>query len=145
MNRIELIDKLERDKTLGHSEFIRLLSGDILPAEALYLKQRARELTDRIFGRMIRIRGLIEITSVCRNNCLYCGLRKDNRDLRRYSLSTEEILECCKLGHSLGFRTFVLQGGENPAISAEHVASIVSEIHERYSDSAITLSLGEWE
>lgn len=145
MNPIELIDKLEQDHILGHSDFLRLLSGNLLPDEALYLKQRAREVTDRTFGRKVRIRGLIEITNVCRNNCLYCGLRKDNRILKRYTLTDDEILGCCKTGHDMGFRTFVLQGGENPAITAEKVTNLVSAIHDRYPDSAITLSLGEWD
>lgn len=145
MNPIELIDKLEQDHILGHSEFLRLLSGNLLPDESLYLKQRAREVTDRTFGRKVRIRGLIEITNVCRNNCLYCGLRKGNGVLRRYTLSLDDILECCRIGHDLGFRTFVLQGGENPAITAENVVDMVARIHKRYPDSAITLSLGEWD
>lgn len=145
MNTIKLIDSLEHDRTLGHSEFIRLLSDDFPSDGALYLQHRARCVTDRIFGRKVRIRGLIEITNVCRNDCLYCGLRKSNRGLSRYTLSTEEILECCRRGHDMGFRTFVLQGGENPAFSSEKVVETVTAIHHEFDDSAITLSLGEWD
>ena len=144
MNSRELIDKLELSHSLEENEYIWLLSDNLSSDEAIYLSTRARKVTDSIFGRNVRIRGLIEITNVCRNDCFYCGLRHGNRLLKRYTLSAEQILESCSIGHRIGFRTFVLQGGENPALSADDIAHIVSLIHKRFPDSAITLSLGEW-
>ena len=144
LNIFELIDRLEGSRSLEHSEFVRLLSDDISPDEALYLQHRARFVTDRIFGRNVRIRGLIEITNVCRNDCLYCGLRKSNSSLRRYTLTVGEILSCCRLGYEAGFRTFVLQGGENPGLTADRIVETISAIHKEFADCAITLSLGEW-
>lgn len=144
MNARELIDRLERSHYLEKNEYIWLLSDNLMPDEAIYLSKRARSVTDSIFGRNVRIRGLIECTNICRNNCYYCGLRQGNQKLERYAMSPDMILDCCRLGHKLGFRTFVLQGGENPALSAQDIAQIVSLIHREFDDSAITLSLGEW-
>lgn len=96
-----------------------------------------------IYGTDVYIRGLIEFTNHCKNNCLYCGLRRDNRTLRRYRLSRSEILRCCDGGYSLGFRTFVLQGGEDMAFSDDDICGIVSDITEKYPDCAVTLSIGE--
>lgn len=101
-------------------------------------------MTDRIFGRKVRIRGLLEITNVCRNNCFYCGLRRDNHTLRRYTLSADTIIDSCRKAYDTGFRTFVLQGGENPALTQGHVTHIVRQLHTLFPDAAITLSLGEW-
>lgn len=144
LNNHELIDKLEATHSLDESEYFQLLSDDLPSEEAEYLRQRARDVTDKIFGRDVRIRGLIEVTNVCRNDCYYCGLRHSNKRLKRYTLSKEQILDCCRSGHEIGFRTFVLQGGENPALSVDQVEEIVKLIHSEFPDSAITLSLGEW-
>ncbi len=108
-----------------------------------YLHSQARELTDLNFGRQVYIRGLIEITNHCRNNCYYCGIRASNSQVQRYSLSHEEILECCRGGYKLGFRTFVFQGGENSGSSGEWLEQIVSRVRGEFPDVAITLSLGE--
>ena len=89
------------------------------------------------------IRGLIEFTNYCRNNCYYCGIRRDNQNTVRYRLSKEEILACCEEGYRLGFRTYVLQGGEDPYYTDERICGIVSEIRRRFPDCAITLSIGE--
>ena len=102
----------------------------------------ACRVRDAVYGRLVFMRGLIEITSHCRNNCLYCGLRRDVQ-CRRYRLSEEQILDCCSIGHRLGFRTFVLQGGEDAWFSDERVCHIVGAIRSRFPDCAITLSLGE--
>ncbi|MBO4586782.1 MAG: [FeFe] hydrogenase H-cluster radical SAM maturase HydE [Bacteroidales bacterium] len=102
----------------------------------------ACRVRDEVYGRKVFMRGLIEITSHCRNNCFYCGLRRDVQCLR-YRLSKEQILDCCRTGHELGFRTFVLQGGEDAWFTDERVCDIVSAIRSEFSDSAITLSLGE--
>lgn len=102
----------------------------------------ACRVRDEVYGRKVFMRGLIEITSHCRNNCFYCGLRRDVQCLR-YRLSKEQILDCCRTGHELGFRTFVLQGGEDAWFTDERVCDIVSAIRSEFPDSAITLSLGE--
>ncbi len=96
-----------------------------------------------IYGTDVYLRGLIEFTNYCRNNCYYCGIRRGNIKAERYRLSMEEILECCKDGYVLGYRTFVLQGGEDPFYTDEHICRIVSLIRENYPDCAITLSIGE--
>ena len=102
----------------------------------------ACRVRDEVYGRKVFMRGLIEITSHCRNNCFYCGLRRDVQCLR-YRLSKKQILDCCHTGHELGFRTFVLQGGEDAWFTDERVCDIVSAIRSEFPDSAITLSLGE--
>ena len=138
------VDSLELDRILPPEQFRGLLAESHDSPSVKHLFSRSRAVTDSIMGRRVRIRGLIEITNRCRNNCYYCGLRRDNRNLTRYALTPEEILDCCRRGHEAGFRTFVLQGGEDPMLTADAVTSLVAEIHSRYPDSAITLSLGEW-
>ena len=95
------------------------------------------------YGDEVYVRGLIEFTNYCKNNCYYCGIRRDNLNADRYRLTKEEILSCCEEGYRLGFRTFVLQGGEDPYFTDDRVCDIVSEIHRRFADCAITLSIGE--
>ena len=137
-----LIDKLRSNRRLNAEEYkALLLSRDT--ALAAYLQGLAREEALARFGNKIFIRGLIEITNRCRNNCYYCGIRKENRNIVRYELAQEEILSCCHEGYRLGFRTFVLQGGEDPALTEERIEDIVSTIRRSYPDCAITLSLGE--
>ncbi len=138
----ELIDKLSSGKMLSQEEFTALYEGRT-PELLEYLKKRSGEVARKTFGRSVYIRGLIEFTSFCRNNCLYCGLRAGNPLAERYRLSCEDILACCKAGYEVGFRTFVLQGGEDPAIGAEEIASIVSSIKEEFPECAVTLSVGE--
>ena len=107
------------------------------------LKQRARNTGDRIYGKNVYIRGLIEFTNYCKNDCLYCGIRRSNCHADRYRLTEEEILSCCKIGYELGFRTFVLQGGEDGFYTDEKICQIVSKIKAEYPDCAVTLSIGE--
>lgn len=95
------------------------------------------------YGNKVYIRGLIEITNYCKNNCYYCGIRCENKKVERYRLNKEDILECCREGYSLGFKTFVLQGGEDPSFTDYIVCDIVSSIKENYPDCAVTLSIGE--
>ena len=102
----------------------------------------ACRVRDEVYGRRVFLRGLIEITNHCRNNCLYCGIRREAQ-CRRYRLTKEQILDCCRIGHELGFRTFVMQGGEDGWFTDEVVCDLVAEIKKRYPDSAVTLSLGE--
>ena len=107
------------------------------------LFRRAAEERRRWFGDEIYVRGLIELTSYCKNNCLYCGIRAGNSNAGRYRLEEETVLECCKLGYGWGFRTFVLQGGEDPWFTGERVARLVEAIKKQHPDCAVTLSLGE--
>ena len=103
----------------------------------------ARKVTEENFGKGVYVRALIEISSFCKNSCRYCGLRAANRDVVRYRLAKEQILECCEKGALLGFNTFVLQGGEDVAQTDEWLADVVRAIKERYPDKAVTLSVGE--
>ena len=109
------------------------------------LKQNAASASRAVFGNRIYTRGIIEFTNYCKNNCLYCGIRAGNTKADRYRLTKDEILDCCKTGYSLGFRTFVLQGGEDPYYSDDMIADIVRSIKAEYPDCAITLSIGEKE
>ena len=136
------IDKLRQERTLTPEEFRQLLTG--CDAEILrYINKQAQEVALLHFGNKIYIRGLIEISNCCRNNCYYCGIRKGNPNIERYRLSRESILNCCKQGYELGFRTFVLQGGEDPALTDDQIEMTVARIRQEYPDCAITLSLGE--
>ena len=114
------------------------------PEAAEYIAEKAVRARRRVYGDRIYIRGLIEIGNVCRNDCFYCGIRRSNRACERYRLTTEQILNCCRKGYALGFRTFVLQGGEDGALSAEAVCETVRAIKSLYPDCAVTLSLGEY-
>ncbi|MBO4758760.1 MAG: [FeFe] hydrogenase H-cluster radical SAM maturase HydE [Spirochaetaceae bacterium] len=105
--------------------------------------EQARKLQQQHFGNGVFIRGLIEVSSYCRCDCFYCGIRKSNSSAQRYHLTDEQIFACCKNGYESGFRTFVLQGGEDLQFSAQGVATLISKIKNLYSDCAVTLSLGE--
>lgn len=95
------------------------------------------------YGDEVYLRGLIEFTNYCKNDCYYCGIRRSNRQAVRYRLTKEEILKCCREGYALGYRTFVLQGGEDPYYTDDMICEIVSKIHSEYTDCAVTLSIGE--
>lgn len=139
---LQLIERLRDARALNAKEFKLLLMDDNL-RDNLFLQEEARRVSVSVFGRGIFIRGLIEVSNHCRNNCLYCGIRAGNAALKRYRLEKEDILECCRQGYELGFRTFVLQGGEDPVQSDEWVEDVVRSIREAYPGCAITLSLGE--
>ena len=124
---------------VSDNELVRLISTDEYDEK---LRIRADEVRRSIYGNDVYIRGLIEFTSYCRRNCLYCGLRREN-ERERYRLTDEQIMDCCETGYSLGFRTFVLQGGEDAFFDDLHICRIVSGIKERFPDCAVTLSLGE--
>ncbi|MBE5944716.1 MAG: [FeFe] hydrogenase H-cluster radical SAM maturase HydE [Lachnospiraceae bacterium] len=109
----------------------------------LLLFKEARQVRERTYGKDVYIRGLVEFTNYCKNNCYYCGIRCGNTLANRYRLTKEDILECCREGYTLGFRTFVLQGGEDPHFTDALICDIVSNIRETYPDCAITLSIGE--
>ncbi len=144
MKHKTLIDALEENGYLRRDEWIALLS-ESGQAESRYAAGKARKIAKRYFGNRIYIRGLIEFTSYCRNNCLYCGLRRDNTKARRYRLTQEEILDCCRRGYALGFRTFVLQGGEDAYVTDVRMERIIRRIKALYPDCVLTLSLGERE
>ncbi len=136
------IDRLFCEGSLPKEGYLDILSScDMLSID--YLHQRARERAQECFGRLIFLRALIEITSYCRNDCYYCGIRRSNLKAECYRLSKDEVLECCDEGYRLGLRTFVLQGGEDAFFSDDVVSDLVCAIHSKYPDCAITLSLGE--
>lgn len=137
-----LIDCLEREHTLTEDEFTRLIENRT-PELDEYLFSRAGAVRKSVYGDEVYIRGLIEFTNYCRNDCLYCGIRRSNGNAERYRLTREEILACCEQGYALGFRTFVLQGGEDAGFSDGEVARVVNDIKTRYPDCAVTLSIGE--
>lgn len=138
----EIIERLAAEQTLSAEELSVLLKTE--DADALEeLRSLAAETAKRIYGNEVYIRGLIEFTNYCKNDCYYCGIRRNNRKAQRYRLTKEQILECCKEGYGLGFRTFVLQGGEDPYFTDERICELVAAIKSRYPDCAVTLSIGE--
>lgn len=137
-----LIEKLKIEHCLSEDEYRLLIENRTEKTDKL-LAESAVECRKAIYGNKVFVRGLIEISNICKNDCLYCGIRKSNRSCERYRLTEEEILECAKEGFALGFRTFVLQGGEDGYFTDEVLCSLVGKIKEKYSDCAVTLSLGE--
>ena len=142
MDNLALLDLLERQGALERPQWVQLISG-FTPEDADAAAAKARAVAQSRFGRDIFFRGIVEISNYCRNDCYYCGIRRGNRNAVRYRLSKEEIMECCADGYAAGFRTFVLQGGEDPHFSDEVMVDIVSAIHAAYPECALTLSLGE--
>ena len=138
----ELIDKLEREQALSLEEYTSLVENRTSKLSE-YLFQKSREASKKFYGNDIYLRGLIEFTNYCKNDCYYCGIRRSNRNASRYRLTKEQILSCCREGYELGFRTFVLQGGEDGHYSDEVLLSIIREIKKTYPDCALTLSIGE--
>ena len=137
-----LVDKLREEQTLTHDEFVRLFT-DRNPEDSEYMRALAQETAVANYGHDIYLRGLIEFTNYCRNDCYYCGIRRSNDKAERYRLSDEEILECCAIGYGFGLRTFVLQGGEDMTYRDEPFCELIREIKRRYPDCAVTLSVGE--
>ncbi len=140
MKTFDITEKLKNERDLSANEFKALLQTDFFD-ELLF--QKADEIRKSIYGDEVYIRGLIEFTNYCRNNCYYCGIRRDNQNAVRYRLTKDEILACCEEGYRLGFRTYVLQGGEDLHYTDKVICDIVSEIRSRFPDCAITLSIGE--
>ena len=139
---LELVGKLYETHDLTDEELISLINSNDSEVSEL-LRQRADETRQEYYGKKVFLRGLIEISSFCKNNCFYCGIRRDNKNAQRYRLSREEILSCCENGYELGFRTFVMQGGEDAFYDDRFMCDIISEIKNRYPECAVTLSLGE--
>lgn len=142
MDIISIIEKIESTGFAPKQELAFLLEN-INDSELEVLRKKAQKKSLEHFSNKIYIRGLIEFSSICKNDCLYCGLRRSNKNAVRYRLSKKQILSCCKTGYSLGFRTFVLQGGEDGSYTDEVMCEIVSSIKSLYPDCAVTLSLGE--
>ncbi|MFZ7121135.1 MAG: [FeFe] hydrogenase H-cluster radical SAM maturase HydE [Eubacteriaceae bacterium] len=138
----ELVEKLFSSNTLTRNE-IEMLLGNLNTEIEDYLFTKARLLTDKVFGRNIYIRGLLEFTNHCYRNCLYCGIRKNNTNVLRYRFYEDEILNICEKANVLGFKTFVLQGGEDPFYNDDKMEELVYRIRKLYPDIAITLSIGE--
>lgn len=156
----KIIDKIDKKEKISYKDALTILSSfeydnnlnkkklDKKEKEEIkklkeYLRIKAREKADRIFGKYIFMRGLVEFTNYCKNDCIYCGIRKSNKNAERYRLNKKEILECCKVGYDIGFRTFVLQGGEDNFFNIERMSNIVQAIKKEFPDCALTLSIGE--
>jgi len=137
-----LIEKLKENHTLELSEYEYLIENYSEDAAKL-LAEYAVEKRKAVYGNAVFIRGLIEISNICKNNCLYCGIRRGNTNCERYRLTEEEILSCCDEGYEIGFRTFVMQGGEDGFFTDDVLCNIISKIKEKYPDCAVTLSMGE--
>lgn len=141
---LTLLSSFEYDNNLNKKKLNKKEKAEIKELKK-YLKEKAREKADKIFGKYIFMRGLIEFTNYCKNDCIYCGIRKSNKNAERYRLNKKEILECCKIGYDIGFRTFVLQGGEDNFFNIERMTNIVKAIKKEFPDCALTLSIGEKE
>lgn len=139
----ELFNKLYQDRQLTEAEYKELLELHTDKEIAEYGFELARKRQKETFGNEVYTRGLIEISNYCKNDCIYCGIRRSNQNAERYRLSEEEILSCCESGYALGFRTFVLQGGEDGYYTDDLLEDLLHKIKAAYPDCAITLSLGE--
>ncbi len=143
MNKIlQLIEKLYSTKSLTTQEYKYLVENRCKEAQELltrYAVQRRQE----VYHNKVFVRGLIEVSNICKNDCYYCGIRKSNLSCERYRLSVDEILSCCEEGYALGFRTFVLQGGEDGTFTDKWLCDLINSIKHAYPDCAVTLSLGE--
>ena len=158
----KIIDKIDKKEKISYKDALTLLSSfeydndlnkkkldkkEKIEIKELkkYLREKARDKADKVFGKYIFMRGLIEFTNYCKNDCIYCGIRKSNKNVERYRLNKKEILECCKIGYDIGFRTFVLQGGEDNFFNIERISNIARAIKKEFPDCALTLSIGEKE
>ena len=135
-----IVQQLRETRTLPDAELFALLES---PAHDAELFAAADAVRREHYGDAVFLRGLIEFTNHCRNNCYYCGIRRDNLKVPRYRLTHEDILACAEEGYSLGYRTFVLQGGEDPYYTDERICALVADLHTRFPDCAVTLSIGE--
>ena len=141
-DNIHLIDLLRNDNALEKEQWIQLFDT-FTDEDRLYAAERARTVCNSIYGKDIYIRGIVEFSNHCKNDCYYCGIRCSNKKLSLYRLTEDEIFECCKEGYEAGFHTFVLQSGEDLSYSCSDICRIVSRIKETYPDCAVTLSIGE--
>ncbi len=125
----DLIEKLEKERSLTLSEYEELILAQADDTAEL-LSQKAVKIRQKIYGNSVYVRGLIEISNICKNDCLYCGIRRPDKKCERDRLRFEDIMSCCEQGYSLGFRTFVLQGGEDGYFTDEVACNIVGSIRE---------------
>ena len=137
-----LLERLSQHHALTRDEYRQVIEG-FSPEAAAYAAQLAVPLRQQLYSTDVFVRGLLEISSYCRNDCLYCGIRRSNKDAVRCRLDKEKILECARQGYDLGMRTFVLQGGEDPFFTDDKICDIVYAIRSRFPDCAITLYVGE--
>ena len=138
----KILEKLDLQNSLSKEEIIFFLENiDDEHRELLFAKARSRK--EQYYGDKVYLRGLIEFSNICKQDCLYCGIRRSNTEVERYRLTPEEIIACCEIGYELGYRTFVLQSGEDAWFTAEILSGLVKKIKRRFKDAAITLSLGE--
>ena len=138
----DIVNQIADSRTITLEQLSHLLTTDDRDT-IQYLFDRAHATAQQHFGNKIFMRGLIEISNHCKNDCLYCGIRRSQKDVHRYRLTKEEILDCCEQGYALGFRTYVMQGGEDGWFTDDRMCDIVATIRQKYPDCAITLSLGE--
>ncbi len=138
-----LIEQLAQDHALSREQW-RMLLTDWTDDDREFAASLARDITTKLFGRNIFVRGIVEYSNWCKNDCLYCGIRCSNRNVNRYRLTQDEILQCCEDGYRYGFRTFVLQGGEDPWFNCARLTLLIQEIRSGFPDCAITLSAGEF-
>ena len=138
-----LIDKLNETRTLSKEEWTELIARRT-PNLSEYLFSIARILRKTYYGKEVYVRGLIEFSNYCKNDCYYCGIRRSNKTAHRYRLTEEEIFDCCREGYDLGFRTFVLQSGEDAYFTEDRLIRLIQKIRTSFPDCAITLSIGEW-
>ena len=142
MNNRQLIEMLNREHRLEKPQWEQLFAT-YTPEDLDFAADMARDITVRRFGKKIYFRGIVEFSNICKNDCLYCGIRCSNRNVSRYRLEPEDILKCCEEGYAAGFRTFVLQGGEDGWFTDQRMCGIIRNIKARHPDCAVTLSLGE--
>lgn len=143
MNKVyELIDKLSDTRSLTVEEYAYLIDNRTKGAQE-YLREKADGVRREIYSNSVYIRGLIEISNICKNNCYYCGIRGENSNCERYRLLPQQIYECCEYGYKLGFRTFVLQGGEDMFFTDDVLCELIKQIKKSFPECAVTLSLGE--
>lgn len=138
-----VIDAFLKNHRLTQEEYLELLEHWEDKETTARIRAEAVKLRKQYYGNKVFLRGLIEFTNYCKNNCHYCGIRSGNTRAHRYRLSEEEILDCCENGYELGFRTFVLQGGEDPHYSDDQIVHLIRRIKDQYPDAALTLSIGE--
>ena len=134
------IERLKQTRDLPDEQLLQLIDHE---GDDTALFEAADQVRREHYGTDVFLRGLIEFTNYCKNDCYYCGIRRSNRCAERYRLTPEQILSCCENGYAMGFRTFVLQGGEDPCNTDEAICSLVDQIKTRYPDCAVTLSIGE--
>lgn len=144
MKILDLINKLHDTSLLSKEEYIFLIDN-CNQEETKILHDKACAVRQQYYNKDVYVRGLIEFTNYCKNNCLYCGIRSENRCIDRYRLSKSDILSCVEEGYELGFRTFVLQGGEDLQYSTQDIGDLIYTIKKKHSDCAVTLSVGERE